>query len=58
MAKVDLTMQSLGIEHSSCCEKQFERGETMYAVVASDGEPLGWWCFDCIEKHQAKPKRD
>ncbi len=50
MAKVELTMQSLGVEQSSCCDKQFDRGETMYAVVSKDGESLGWWCKDCVEK--------
>ena len=54
MAKVELTMQSLGVEYSSCCEKQFARGETMFAVVADDGTPLGWYCSECIEKHQIK----
>lgn len=55
MAKVELTMQSLGVEYSSCCEKQFERGETMYAIVSSSDEPLGWWCYACFEKHQVEP---
>lgn len=52
MAKVELTMQSLGVEYSSCCEKQFERGETMYAVTSDSDGPLGWYCADCLEKHQ------
>lgn len=56
MAKVELTMQALGVEKGSCCGKQFERGETMYAVVSANGEPLGWWCVDCVEKHR-KPNK-
>ncbi len=51
MSKIELTMQAIGVEQSSCCNRQFERGETMNAVVSRDGEPLGWWCSDCIEKH-------
>ena len=53
VSKVELTMRSLGVEYSSCCGKQFDRGETMFAIVSKDGEPMGWWCSVCVEKHQA-----
>ena len=46
--KIELTMLSLGVEQSSCCDKIFERGETMRAIVSDDGEPLGWWCGKCL----------
>jgi len=55
MAKVELTMQSLGIETTTCCDRQFERGETMHAIVSDKGEALGWWCYQCI-KAQRKVK--
>ena len=54
--KVELTMQSLGVELSSCCGKQFDRGETMYAVISDSGQHLGWWCADCVEKKSKSRK--
>ncbi len=56
MAKVEITMQALGTETSSCCEKPFERGETMYAVVSDSGEPLGWWCAVCLTNEELVEK--
>ena len=52
--RIEIQMQSLGVEQSSCCVRTFERGERMNAVVANDNTPLGWWCNDCIEKKRSE----
>ena len=49
MAKIEIQMQSLGVEEASCCGKTFERGERMSAIVSNDGTPLGWYCDKCID---------
>jgi len=48
MAHVALTMTALGSEGPcQACRRPFERGETMYAIEAGDGDPLGWICDAC-----------
>ena len=54
MAKVEVIMQAIGVEQSSCCGKIFERGEQMNAVVSDNGEPLGWYCDQCIQEWKQK----
>lgn len=54
MAKIEIQMLSLGVEEATCCGKTFERGERMNAVVADNGEPLGWHCDECVEKWKRK----
>ena len=51
MATVTTTMVSLGIE-PPCqrCETSWERGHIMTAVENDAGEPMGWFCQDCISK--------
>ena len=54
MASIETKMQAIGVEVSSCCGKTFERGEQMNAVVSNSGEPLGWYCDECIEEWKKK----
>lgn len=51
MARVELTMQSVGVDSETCarCERGFKRGETMSAVVLEDSTTTGWWCDDCVD---------
>lgn len=51
MATIVTTMQALGVASEVCadCGGSFVRGETMYAVVSSSQEPLGWYCGLCID---------
>lgn len=54
MAHLDATMQCLGVgEKCQGCDRDMKRGETWNAVVAEDGEPLGWYCDDCIADWKA-----
>lgn len=48
MARIDVTMQSLGNDPKTC-HRKFTRGETMYAVLYDNGEPAGWHTTECIE---------
>jgi len=57
VAKIEAKMQSLGVEEASCCGKTFDRGEEMSAVVSDNGEPLGWYCDQCIENWKRKSDR-
>lgn len=58
MAKIEIRMQAIGVEFSGCCGKQFERGETMSAIVSNNGEPLGWYCDSCIKKWKSSPTKE
>ena len=57
MAKIEAKMLALGMEEASCCGRIFDRGETMNAVVSDNGEPLGWYCDQCIDKWKCKEKK-
>jgi hypothetical protein len=50
MARIDAQMTAVGNEPTpcECCEHKFARGEQMSAVVSHSGEPLGWYCDECI----------
>lgn len=55
MAHIVLTMTAIGIAEEVCtdCECPFVRGERMNAVKSESGEPLGWYCDDCIAAWRA-----
>ena len=56
MATITLRMQALGLiipgaaETCAGCGREFSRGEQMSAVDADDGEPMGWYCGDCVQR--------
>lgn len=45
-----MKMSSMGVEFCGWCERKFERGESMTAIVYNDGESAGWWCDMCVEE--------
>lgn len=49
MASVDMQMSAIGVE-PPCegCDKKWQRGERMNAVLSFDNEPMGWFCDECI----------
>jgi hypothetical protein len=49
-------MQALGFQNEECpdCKRQFQRGQTIYAVVEEDGNPIGWFCKACIDGYEAR----
>lgn len=50
MARIEAKMQALGMfEKCTGCDKDFNRGDTMNAVVSDNGKPLGWHCDECVE---------
>ena len=53
MAEIVLQMTALANfvspEECSGCDKIFARGEQMSAVESDDGEPMGWFCPECID---------
>ena len=55
MAHIVTSMQALGFPNEVCpyCEKQFVRGQTMFALEEEDGNPLGWFCQVCIDEWKA-----
>jgi hypothetical protein len=59
MARIAHKLQAFGFESETCaaCERQFERGEIMTAVVAEAGTPLGWFCAACLDEWRADSKR-
>jgi hypothetical protein len=60
MAHIEMTMQAVGVldaEKCAGCEKAFARGETMSAVVAESGEPLGWYCSPCIAEWRVRSQK-
>lgn len=60
MAHVETTMAALGAEQETCtgCDRRFERGETMHAVVCEDGSPAGWYCGRCIHQWNERRKAE
>ena len=58
MAQIKLTMQSCGAEPPcQACGRSWERGNQMAAVVADDGEALGWICKACVDEWRMKGVR-
>lgn len=53
MAQVKTQMAAIGNEPQTCL-RPFERGETMYAVEYTNGEPAGWHNKECISYWGAK----
>ena len=46
-----MNMQAIGIfnaEQCAVCCKPFQRGDTMSAAETEEGDPLGWFCSDCL----------
>lgn len=56
MAHIKVKMPALGHTKERCtgCGRNFERGEQMSAVEYENGEPMGWFCDDCIADWKAK----
>ena len=54
MAHRAQSMQALGNE-PPChgCRQPHARGSAMSAVVSSGGEPLGWFCPECVVAWQS-----
>lgn len=51
MAEIAMYMNAQSViaeEKCEGCGRRFGRGERMAAVKDSEGEPMGWFCDDCI----------
>jgi len=61
MARIEVCMNATGLDFApeicSGCDRNFERGERMSAVVSDDGSPLGWYCDECIDDWKTKGKQ-
>jgi len=59
MAEITLRMTALGAEAEKCngCGKQFQRGEQMTAVKNAEGDPMGFFCNDCIADWKEKGEK-
>jgi len=51
-------MNAVGLDFApeicSGCDRNFERGERMNAVVGDNSEPWGWYCNECIAEWKQK----